>query len=64
MRQKQLQNRLGEGDIPIFPRGLGKIGTVPGGFETKSKIQAMGGAHMRDRLRRLVDPLGEQFVEP
>jgi hypothetical protein len=26
------QNRLGEGDSPIFPRGLGKIGTVPDGF--------------------------------
>jgi hypothetical protein len=25
-----------KGDSPIFPRGLGKIGTVPDGFETAS----------------------------
>ena len=30
--QKQFQNYLGERDSPIFPRGLGKIGTVPGRF--------------------------------
>jgi dihydroorotate dehydrogenase electron transfer subunit len=31
------QNRPGEGDSPIFPRGLGKIGTVPDGSGIGSK---------------------------
>jgi hypothetical protein len=33
-------NRLGEGDSPILLRGLRKIGTVPGGYETSIKPQA------------------------
>jgi hypothetical protein len=34
--EKRFQNRIGEGDGAIYPLGLGKIGTVPGGFETAS----------------------------
>jgi predicted CXXCH cytochrome family protein len=34
------QNRLSEGDSPIFPRGLGKIGTVPDGSEETNEWAA------------------------
>jgi hypothetical protein len=37
----------GEGDSPILPRGLGKIGTVPDGFETSSSVATSDGAAPR-----------------